>query len=236
MRTTLRVLSAGAARAVVERLARDFEPLGTVVADFGAVGTLRARLLAGEAADVVVLSAPLLEELTASGHVAAGSRSDLGWVGTGVAVRAGTPLPDVSTVRALRSNLLAAQRIVCPDPAVATAGQVVMRMLDRLGVSERVGPHLRFFPDGRAAMAWLAASRGPLEMGITQITEIRPVPGVTYAGPLPEALQRKTVYAAGLTRRAANPEAGREFIRRLCGPGARRMLAQAGYEFDRREE
>ncbi|HXF65398.1 MAG TPA: substrate-binding domain-containing protein [Burkholderiales bacterium] len=230
---TVRVLSAGAARAVVERVAMAFERDGDEIRpDFGAVGTIRARILAGEAADVIVLTAAMIEELTASGHVAAGSRSELGRVGTGVAVRAGTPLPDVSTARALRGNLLAAERVVCPDPAVATAGKVVMRMLERLGVSEQVGPRLRFFPNGHAAMVWLAASRGALEMGVTQITEILPVAGVTYAGPLPEALQMKTVYAAGVAQRAANPEGAREFIRRLSGPAAREMLARAGYELD----
>jgi molybdate transport system substrate-binding protein len=226
------VLSAGAARAVVQQVAASFGPANGhgVQADFAAVGVIKARILAGERADVIVLTAAMIEELIASGHVVAGSRSDLGRVGTGVAVRAGTPLPDVSSLPALRGNLLAAQRVICPDPAVATAGKVVLRMLESLGVLKELGPRLQFFPNGHAAMVWLAASRGSLEMGITQITEILPVPGVTYVGSLPAALQMKTVYAAAVGRRAQHPERAREFIRRLTGPAARPMLHQAGYE------
>ncbi|MBI3044029.1 MAG: substrate-binding domain-containing protein [Betaproteobacteria bacterium] len=69
-------------------------------------------------------------------------------------------------------------------------------------------------------------------MGITQITEILANPGVAYAGPLPAALQVKTVYSAGLGARAPEPGAAREFIARLSGPSARRVLAQAGYELE----
>ena len=81
-------------------------------------------------------------------------------------------------------------------------------------------------------MKFLADSRAPYEMGITQITEILANPGVTYVGPLPGELQVKTVYSAGLAARASEPGAAREFIARLAGPSARRVLTQAGYELE----
>lgn len=195
------------------------------------MGAMKARVVAGEPVDVIILSAPLIEELVDSGHVVAGSRRDLGTVGTGVAVRAGTPLPEVANARALRGNVLGARRIVCPDPAIATAGKVVMRAFEILGIVERVRPRMQLFPNGYAAMTWLAQSRGLLEMGITQTTEILANNGVTYAGPLPAELQMKTVYAAGLAANARNPEAAREFIARLVSPATRSMLEAAGYEF-----
>jgi molybdate transport system substrate-binding protein len=193
---------------------------------------MKARVTAGERVDVVVLTRAMIEELVASGHIVSGSRADLGQVGTGVAVRKDTPLMDVSSMQTLRGNLLAASRIVCPDPAVATAGKVVMRALEILGILEQAKPHLRFFPNGYAAMQSLAASRGTLEAGITQTPEILANKGVTYVGPLPVELQMKTVYAAGLASRAANPEAAKDFIARLTGSSSRPVRAQAGYEFD----
>jgi molybdate transport system substrate-binding protein len=137
----------------------------------------------------------------------------------------------VATIHALRGNLLAATRIVCPDPAIATAGKVVMQALERIGIAEQAKPKLRFFPNGYAAMQWLATSRGQLEVGITQNTEIRANNGVTYVGPLPDELQMKTMYSAGLCARAQDPEAARAFVARLTGPTNRAALAAAGYEF-----
>ena len=228
------VLSAGAAQAVVENIAAAYtrETSNGVKADFGAVGAMKARVVGGEAVDVIILTGALIDELIASGHVVAGSRSDLGKVGTGVAVRAGTDVPDVSSAQALRGSLLAASRIVCPDPATATAGKVVMGVLERLGIGDQVMPRMQHFPNGYAAMEWLGNSRGSREIGITQITEILANKGVTYAGPLPGELQTKTIYSAGLSAGAAEPAAGREVIARLAAPTARSVLEKAGYEFD----
>lgn len=230
----IRILSAGAAQAVVENITSPYtrETGHEVRAEFGAVGAMKARVVAGEPVDVVVLTSALIDELVASGHVAAGTRADLGKVGTGVTVRAGTLLPDISSEQALRGSLLAATKLVCPDPAVATAGKVVMQVLERLGIADQVRPRLRHFPNGYAAMKWLAESHGRNEMGITQITEILANPGVTYAGPLPGDLQTKTVYTAGLGARAPEPAAARAFIAQLTGVPARSVLAKAGYEFD----
>ena len=230
----IRILSAGAAQAVVEKIAESYalETGHKVTAEFSAVGVMKSRVAGGEAVDVIILTGALIDELIASGHVVAGSRSDLGKVGTGVAVRAGTDVPDVSSAQALRGSLHAASRIVCPDPATATAGKVVMGVLERLGIGAQVMPRMHHFPNGYAAMEWLGNSRGSREIGITQITEILANKGVTYAGPLPGDLQTKTIYSAGLSAGAAEPAAAREFIARLTSPAARSVLEQAGYEFD----
>ena len=227
-----RVLSAGAARSVVERLSDRFarESGHRAEAQFGAVGEIAARVTRGEPVDVVIVTAALIEQLEGSGHVEPGTRGDLGRVGTGVAVRAGTPPPEVTDRRALRGNLLAARRIVCPDPAIATAGKILVRALEQLGVADEVRPRLQFFPNGHAAMTALAAGTGLHELGITQITEILPIRGITYVGALPEALQMKTVYSIALAARAQNAGAAREFIARVMAPSARPMLKSAGYE------
>jgi molybdate transport system substrate-binding protein len=229
---TIRILSGGAAQAVVEAVAANFErETGhRIDGEFSAVGAMKAKIVAGAAVDLAILTAPLIDELIASGHVVPGSRADLGRVGTGVAVRAGTPLPDVSNAQALRGNLLAANAIACPDPEVATAGRVVMQMLARLGIAGELQDRMRFFPNGYAAMGWLASSRGLLEMGITQVTEILPNKGVEYVGPLPDAFQMKAVYSLGLAARAAHPEAARQFAAALTSPASREVLIAAGYE------
>mgnify|MGYP005820163017 CR=1 FL=1 len=229
---TLRILSAGAAQAVVEQIEAAFvrDTGNTVVKDCGAVGAMKKRVVDGEPVDVVLLTRALIDELVASGHVTPDSVHDLGKVGTGVAVRAGTPLPEVSSDEALRGNLLAATRIVFPDPATATAGKVVMRMLEALGIADGVRDRLQFFPNGYAAMKWLGQSNGALEIGMTQVSEILANRTVTYVGPFPEKYQMKAVYSVGLASRAAQPELARDFIGRLAAPSFRANLQAAGYE------
>ena len=230
----IRVLSAGAAQAVVEAIAADYRSQTGrgVTGEFGAVGAIRQKVLDGAQADVIVLTGALIDELEAGGHVSRGSRADLGKVGTGVAVRAGVTAPDVSTAQKLRERLLAATRVVCPDPAIATAGKVVLQVLERLDAAEAIKPRLQYFPNGYAAMKWLAESRGRDELGITQITEILANPGVVLVGALPGDLQVRTLYAGGVAARASDAAAAREFLARLTSAGARKVLAKAGYEFD----
>lgn len=229
---TLRILSAGAAQAVMEQIIEAFkrDTGNQVVAEFSAVGAMKARVVSGEAVDVIVLTRALIDELVASGHVDAASVRDLGKVGTGVAVRAGTALPDVSSVEALRGNLLAASRIVFPDPAVATAGKVVMKLLEGLGVSAEVKDRLQFFPNGYAAMKWLAQSGGTMEIGMTQVSEILANKGVAYVGPFPDAYQMKATYTAAQAARAGEPDLARDFLARLTASSFRPRLQAAGYE------
>jgi molybdate transport system substrate-binding protein len=229
---TLRILSAGAAQAVVEQIIEAFErdTGNTVTADCGAVGAMKKRVVDGEAVDGTLRTRALIDELLASGHVAAGTVHDLGKVGTGVAVRAGTPLPDVSSDEALRANLLAATRIVFPDPSTATAGKVVMRMLESLGIADKVRDRIQFFPNGYAAMKWLGQSSGTLEIGMTQVSEILANTSVSYVGPFPEKYQMKATYSVGLASGAASPELARDFIGRLSAPAFRERLKAAGYE------
>lgn len=232
---TVNIFSAGAAQSVVSRLAEKFqrESGNQVNAAYGAIGAMKARVVAGEPADVIVLSAAMIDELVEAGLVVRGSRINLGRVGTGIAVRAGTPRPDVRNSRVLSANMLAATRIVCPDPATATAGMVVMKALEKLGIAERIKPRLEFFPNGYAAMANLAQSKNALEMGITQITEIVANKGVRLVGPLPPDLQNIALYAVGLAVHSAQPEQSKEFIRRLTGFNAQAVMSAAGFDVGR---
>jgi molybdate transport system substrate-binding protein len=229
---TLRILSAGAAQAVTERLIEEFkrERGCDVIADFGAVGAMKARVASAEPVDVITLTQVMIDELAASGFVRPGSRVDLGKVGTGVAIRAGASTPDIFDAERLRAALLAADKIVCPDPAIATAGKVVTALLEKLGVADALRSRLQFFPNGYAAMKWLAAHGSSSDLGITQVTEILPNKGVSYAGALPDSFQMKTVYSTGIAAAAQEPELAQDFIGRFAAAASRKLLTDAGYE------
>src|SRR6185437_15377368 len=172
--TTLRILAGGAAQPLVERLrpALSFAIDGT----FSAVGAMRDKLLAGEPADLVILSRALIEGLAKSGHVVASTMADVARVATAVAVRAGDPVPAIGDKAGLAAALEAADEIHFPDPALATAG-------------------IHF----AKAMRALAASTARRPIGCTQETEIRATPGIALVGPLPPGCDLTTVYTAAVT-------------------------------------
>jgi molybdate transport system substrate-binding protein len=230
--TTLRILSAGAAQAVTERIVAAFKrDTGCdVAAEFGAVGAMKTKLGAGDSTDVIILTRAMIDELEQAGVVERGSRIDLGAVATGVAVRAGAVVPHVQTAADLRAAILAASTIVCPDPAIATAGKVVIALMEKLGIAHAIEGRLRFFPNGYTAMRWLAESGADTDLGITQATEILPNKGVRYVGPLPPEHQVKTVYSAALVSKAAEPALARNLLSRYSGDAAGALLREAGYE------
>lgn len=229
----LRLLSGGAAHGVVDALAPQFkvETGAEVVGTFGPVGAMRDKLLAGEPADLVILTKALIAELAAAGRVLPDTCADLGRVRTGVAVKQGDPIPDVSSAPALRAALLAAKEIYFPDPVRATAGIHFAKVLDSLGVREPLAPRLRPHPSGAAAMRAMSRATGGGLLGCTQITEIMITPGVTLVGPLPADFELATVYSAAVCATAASADLARRLAALLTGELTRTLRAQLGFEF-----
>jgi molybdate transport system substrate-binding protein len=226
---TLDIFSAGAAQAVVARLVQSFqlESSGVINGNYGAVHSLKSRILAGESVDVIVLTDALIDELIQKNLVVAGSRVDLGTVGTGIAVRAAAPLPAIASQQALRATLLTCEKIFCPDPAVATAGQVLLKVLEQLGISDRLRSRLQYCTSGYEAMARLAQGTGQRELGVMQLTEIIASSDIALAGPFPAELQMTAIYSAGLAVHSKCPARAAEFIQRLTEE--RHALASAGF-------
>jgi molybdate transport system substrate-binding protein len=228
----LHILSGGAAQSVVNGLAGEFRAASGYGLDcsFSAVGAMKAKLLAGAPADLVILTQALIAELATGGQVLPDSCADLGRVRTGVAVRAADSVPDIASAAALRSALLAAEGIYFPDPQKATAGIHFAGVLDRLGVRGEVEPRLKTYPNGATAMRELALGQGARLIGCTQVTEIKNTPGVVLAGLLPREFELATVYSVGVCAAAASPEAARRFIRLLAGEASRELRLKAGFE------
>jgi molybdate transport system substrate-binding protein len=228
----LRVLSGGAAHGLVSVLAPGFKADAGCEIDgtYGAVGAMRDKLIAGAPADLVILTSDLIAGLTGSGHVADGSARDIGVVRTGLAVRAGDPLPPVGDAAALRATLLASDAVYFADPKLATAGIHFAKVLDLLGIAGLIAGRLRPHANGLAAMRALAQDRGKGAIGCTQVTEIVGVPGVALAGTLPKEFELATVYTAGVSARAALPEAAAKLATLLSGEAARGARERAGFE------
>ena len=228
----LQVLSGGAAQGLVSALASQFkvETGCDIAGTFGAVGAMRDKLTGGAPADLLILTAVLIAELTQSGHVVAGSAADIGVVRTAIAARAGDPAPPIGDAAELRSALLGADAIYFPDPKLATAGIHVAKVLDRLGIGRDVTMRLRPYPNGAAAMHALAATRSKQPIGCTQVTEILNTPGVTLVGPLPKEFELATVYTAGVCTRAIRSDQARQLVAFLSGEASRDARERAGFE------
>lgn len=230
--TSLNILSGGAAHGLVSELEGEFfaEAGRAIHGTYGAVGMMRDKLLAGEPCDVVILTQALIEQLTASGQVVAGSARALGLVKTGVAVKTGEAMPKVDTPDALKAALLAAKGIYFPDPVKATAGIHVMNVLKKLGIAETVAERLRPYPNGATAMRAMAASTESGLIGCTQVTEILFAPGVELVARLPQAFELVTVYTAAVCTQSDQPQAARMLIDLLAGPAAAQKRLAGGFE------
>jgi molybdate transport system substrate-binding protein len=228
----IKVLSAGAMRAMVTELGAEFtrETGHTLALTSGTVGQLRDKLLAGEAADVVVMSDTAIDQLIGQGHLVRGSRVDIARTGIGVAVREGAPKPDIATPDAFKQALLSAKSIAYVDPASgATSGIYFASLLQRLGIADAVKSKT-VLRQGGGYVAEIVA-RGEAELAVHQISEIIPVKGATLVGPLPRDLQKVTVYSAALPTRAATTEPAKAFVEFMARPAFKTRLAAAGLDY-----
>ena len=142
-----------------------------------------------------------------------GSEAALGRVRTGIAVRAGEPLPDVATPEALKASLLAARAIYFPDAQRSTAGIHFASVLAKLGDRRRGRAAPAHLPERRDRDARTRRRSAAGAIGCTQITEINYTPGIALVGALPEAFELATVYSAAVSAKAQRARAGATFRR-----------------------
>ena len=228
----LNLLSGGAAQGLVNALRGDFQAASglEVRGEFGAVGLMKDKLLAGAPCDVVILTQALIEQLTASGQVSAGSARALGVVKTGIAVKVTEPAPDVGTPQALKAALLAATGIYFPDPVKSTAGIHFFSVLRQLGIDGAVAPRLRPFPNGATAMREMSQSSEQGLIGCTQVTEILYTPNVRLVANLPTEFELATTYVAAVCAKAGSANAALALVQLLTGPSSASARATAGFE------
>jgi molybdate transport system substrate-binding protein len=228
---TIRVFGGGAAQGLVETVRPSFEAATgfTIEGSFSAVGAMRARILAGEPADVAILTQALIAELARDGHVAAASAADVGRVDTAVAVRQGDAPPPLGEAARLRTALLAADAIHFPDPQQATAGIHFAGVLRDLGIWDSVTDRLRPAANGATAMRELAASTSRNPIGCTQATEILATPGIVLVGPLPEGCALVTVYTAAIGARSLAPTQAARLVGLLTDTAGRQARRRLGF-------
>lgn len=216
-----------ATRQLLAELTAAFERQEGLAVRIEAVGGVDAakRVQAGEAFDVVVLAANVIDTLTAAGHLVPGSRVDLVRSGVSVAVPAGAELPDISSEDAVRQAVLAAPSV---SYSTGPSGTHLVKLFERWGIAAEVQPKLVQAPPGVPVGSLVA--RGEVALGFQQLSELINLPGITVVGPLPPAIQILTTFSAGIGAGSAQTEAVRRLLDFMASPQADETKRRQGME------
>ena len=228
---TIKILSAGAVQSMVTALGAEFERESGHRLDlnFNTVGSLRARLQAGETTDLAILSESAIATLDKTGLFVPGSIVDLGCTITGVVVKEGAAVPDISTPEALKAALLKARSVSYSDPAAGgSSGTCFAGVLETLGIAAAVNKNAVLGKRGYEVAE--AVADGRAEIGTTFISEALTVKGVKVVGPLPGDLYNANTYTAAIHAKSAVPDAARAFIQKLTNSASRDRWTKAGLD------
>jgi molybdate transport system substrate-binding protein len=192
---------------------------------WGSTLGLAKDIQAGAGGDLAILTAEVIDDLIAQRQAAAGSRVDLARSGIGIAVRNGAAKPDIASPEALKRALLAAKSVA--HSKTGQSGIYFPTVLAKLGIGEAMRGKL-VVPEGGPPIGELVA-RGEAEIGVQQISELMPVAGIEIVGPLPDPLQKITVFSAGVLATAQDPRRANDLLA-FIAEAARPLLAAKGLE------
>jgi len=229
----VRVMISGGLTAAVTALVPEFERQtgNKVLVAYGpSMGTttnaIPVRLERGEPADVLIMVGYALGDLVMKGKVVEASRVDLVKSPIGIAVKADAPKPDISTSEAVKRTLLAAKSVAYSDSASGV--YVSTEMFDKLGIAAEMKDKAKMIP---ATPVGEIVAKGESELGLQQISELKPVKGIDIIGPLPADLRKITVFSAGIATNSKEPEAGKALIKFLqTSPVAKEEMVRSGLD------
>jgi len=228
----IRVMTSGAFTAAYLALIPRLEILTKkkIVTAATSIGTgsnsIPSRLRRGEPVDVVIVADAVLVGFIKEGLVLKEGYTPLARSAIGIAVRAGAPKPDISSVDALKRTLLQARSIAYS--ASVSGDYVSTELFERLGIADQVASKSRRIAGGERVGAVIA--RGEAEIGFQQISELLPVPGIQHVTPLPPEVQRVSVFSAGVAVNTSASDEAHALIRFLASPEAAQAITKSGLE------
>jgi molybdate transport system substrate-binding protein len=192
-------------------------------------GDIARRVIAGEKADLIILSAAGMDRLQEDQLVVSSTRVDLAVGLMGMGMHPDGHMPDLSTVEAFINTLLEAESLAYVSPAAGgTSGTYINGLIEKMGIAEDMEPKIVYQIQGsRVAQA---IANGDAQYGITFISELLPNPGVKVAGPLPDEIQMPTTYSAAISSNAQNTELAQRVLAMLAGAEGRRAIISIGLE------
>jgi len=183
------------------------------------------RLARGEHADVVIMVGYALDDLIKQGKVDPASRVELADSRIGLVVREGAPKPDISSVESLKKTLLDAKSVAYSDSASGV--YIEKELFNKLGVEDQLKPKAKMVP--KVPVGSVVAT-GDYQLGFQQVSELLPVPGVSFVGKIPESVQSVTRFAAGIPVGAQHPKEAKALLDYLAAPAAQADVQATGLD------
>lgn len=187
--------------------------------------TIPHRLARGEPDDVLVMVGSAFDTLVKQGETVPGSEAHIALSPIGMAVRAGSAVPDISTVAKLRQTLLDAKSVAYSDSASGVYIQGTL--FKKLGIEQQMqgkAHKIQATPVGEIV------AQEKAEMGFQEVAELLPVQGITFAGRLPDDVQLLTPYAAAVAKRSKQPDLARQLVQYIASPEVQPTLEKMGLE------
>jgi molybdate transport system substrate-binding protein len=226
----IKALFPAAMKSVIAELIPQFEKSSghKVDIEYGTVGAIIARLKAGDAIDVAVVTDKQLPDLTKQGLISADRQAVVARVGLGVFVRKGEPKPAINSVDEFKKVLLSSKSIVYGDPKLGdSSGIYTEAMLERLGIAAEMKPKAKLVAAGAKGETVV---KGDADIGFDQMSNIVINPKIESLGPLPPALQNYTNYAGGLAATGKERDGSKAFIVFLTSLPAQTVMKSKGFE------
>jgi len=223
----VKVLASNAIKEAYLELVPQFEKASghKVATTWAGTNDIKKRIAAGETYDLVIMSRASLEEIVKSGKIVAGSPVNLVKSGIGVAVRAGAPKPDISSGEAVKKAVLAAKSV---GYSQGPSGTYLVGLFQRMGIADAIKSKVKVTQPGTPVGELIA--KGEAEIGFQQVSELLPVKGIDFLGPLPADVQEITTFAGGLHVGATEADAAKALVQFITAPAAVPVLKSKGLE------
>jgi molybdate transport system substrate-binding protein len=223
----IQVLASNATKEAYLELVPQFEKTTEhkVTTTWSGTVDIKKRLAAGETYDVLIMAGPEIDEFIRQGKLVAGSRVDLAKSGVGVAVRTGASKPDISSADGLKAALLSAKSI---GYSQGPSGTYLVGLFQRMGIADTIKDKVKVSKVGQPVGNLIAS--GEVEIGFQQVSELLPVKGIDFLGPLPASVQQITTFSGGLFAAAKQPEAAKALVTFLAAPAATPVKRNHGLE------
>ena len=227
MPNEIKVLATTAMKTSFDELAPEFKRStgATLSCVFGPSARIAKMVSDGDAHDVAIVTDHGHADLTKQGRLVPGIRADICKSAMALAIQKGAPRPDISSAAKFKETMLAAKSIgMSKLVGGGQSGANLAKIFDKLGITEAMMAKAVFGPGGPEGLIGNFLLRKEVEIGIQQLPELMAVPGIDIVGPLPPDIQSMTVFSAGLSSAAKEPEAAKALIKFLTTPTAKAVF------------
>jgi molybdate transport system substrate-binding protein len=221
----LKVLASGAVKEAYNELIPQFEKASSHKVTITWAGTvdIKKKVQAGEVYDVVIIASPEMDAFLKDGKIAAGTKVDLVKSGVGVAIKPGTPKPDLGSGDGLKKALLAAKSV---GYSTGPSGAYMQKLFEKMGIADQIKAKTKITQPG-VPVAGLIRN-GDAEIGFQQVSELIHEPGIEFLGPLPNDVQQITTFSGGIATGSKERDTAKALQTFLTAPARADALKKHG--------